>query len=350
MTSNKKGTMMKMTGKTIRRILIRSLIGFTIVLCAGCSITSLLLQRNLKQGGYMETWSQDDGRVLTGLAYGKGALNRYDLYLPKDLDPKADAPLLLFIHGGSWTEGQRGDMAYACKYYSKHGCITATMDYSLVSDKAPDVTVKTMLDEITACTAALKKRLAKEGYHTPKLAVGGFSAGGHLALLYAYSRASESAIPLAFVFDKVGPVSFHKEFWGADISAVLIGYGAHIQVDPKKLDAPETVAAADSLSPLHFVGPDSPPTIFAYGGKDDLVKPIHRDELAKALEAHHVPNIRVDFPHSNHAMWDDPDSTESFRKAVLQYCETYMKPKKDDPEPNKKESEQDKKESEPEKQ
>ncbi len=315
---------MKLSGRKIRRILIWSLVAFNLVLCAGCGLTGLVLQRNLKQGGYTESWSADDGRVLSGLSYGKEKANKYDLYLPKNLDPKADAPLLLLIHGGSWTEGKRGDMAYACKYYAKNGCITATMDYSLISQKNPDVTVKTMLDEITACIAALKKRLEKEGYHAPKLAFGGFSAGGHLALLYAYSRASESAIPVAFVFDKVGPVSFHKEFWGADISAALIGYGAHIQVDPKKLDTPEMKAAADSLSPLHFIGPKSVPTVFAYGGKDDLVKPIHRDELAKALEAHHVPNVRVDFPNSNHMLWDDPDSTVAFRKAVLQYCETYM--------------------------
>ena len=323
---------MKLSGRKIRRILIGFLTAVCLVLllCAGCARGAI--QKNLKQGGYMESWSADDGRVLTGLSYGTAKANKYDLYLPKGVEPGKDAPLLLLIHGGSWTEGNRGDIAYACKYYAKKGCITATMDYSLVS-KENDVTIKTMLDEITACIAAIQKKLKKEGYNAPKLAVGGLSAGGHLALLYAYSRASESAIPVAFVFEKVGPVSFRKEFWGADISAILIGYGARIPVDPKKLDAPETVAAANSLSPLHFVGPDSPPTIFAYGGRDDLVKPIHRDELAKALESHHVPNIRVDFPNSNHAMWDDPDCTEAFRKAVLQYCETYMKPEPDKDEP-----------------
>lgn len=317
---------MKLSGRTIRRILIWSLVAFNLVICAGCGLSGLVLQKNLKQGGYTETWSADDGRVLSGLSYGTAKANKYDLYLPKSLDPKADAPLLLLIHGGSWTGGKRDEVAYDCKYYAKKGCITATMDYSLISQKNPDVTIKTMLDEITACIAAIKKRLEEEGYHAPKLAIGGFSAGGHLALLYAYSRAPESAIPVAFVFDKVGPVSFHKEFWGDRIAAMLIGYGAHIQVDPKKLDTPEMKAAADSLSPLHFIGPKSMPTVFAYGGKDDLVKPIHRDELAKALETHHVPNIRVDFPNSNHAMWDDPDSTAAFRKAVLLYCETYMKP------------------------
>jgi acetyl esterase/lipase len=314
---------MKLSGKRIRRILIVCLTAFCLVLllCAGCVRNAL--QKNLRQGGYLESWSEDDGRVLSGLSYGREASNKYDLYLPKNVDPKADAPLLLLIHGGSWTEGSRGDMAYACKYYAKNGCITATMDYSLVSDKN-DVTIKTMLDEITACIAALKQRLAKEGYQAPKLAVGGFSAGGHLALLYAYSRASESAIPVAFVFDKVGPVSFHREFWGDRIAAMLIGYGARVAVDPKKLDTPEMKAAADALSPLHFVNEKSAPTVFAYGGRDDLVKPIHRNELAKALETHHVPNVRVDFPNSNHMLWNDPDSTETFRKAVLHYCDKYM--------------------------
>ena len=34
-----------------------------------------------------------------------------------------------------------------------------------------------------------------------------------------FARLGKSAIPVAFVFDKVGPVSFHKEFRGADITA-----------------------------------------------------------------------------------------------------------------------------------
>ncbi len=314
---------MKLSGKKTRRILIVFLTTLCLVLlfCAGCARNAL--QKNLEQGGYIVSWSQDDGRVLAGQSYGKEALNKYDLYLPKCVDPKTDAPLLLLIHGGSWMEGSRGDMAYACKYYGKQGCITATMDYSLISDKNT-VTVKTMLDEITACIAALKKQLETEGYRAPKLALGGTSAGGHLALLYAYSRASESAIPVAFVFDKVGPVSFHKEFWGDRISAMLIGYGARTPVDPKKLDTPELKAAADVLSPLHFINEKTVPTVFAYGGRDTLVRTIHRDELAKALEQHHVPNIRVDFPKSNHMLWDDPDCTETFRKAVLQYCDKYM--------------------------
>ena len=324
--------MKKLSGKRIRWILIWSLTAVDLILFAGCATSTFLLQKNLKQGGYLVSWSEDDGQVLTGLQYGSEKTNRYDLYIPKKVDPETETPLLLFIHGGSWTVGSRSDMTYACKYYAQNGCITATMDYSLISEEDENVTIKTMLDEIGACISALKNQLKKAGYHVSGLAIGGTSAGGHLALLYAYSRAEESAIPVMFVFEKVGPVSVRKEFWGKKISAMLIGLGARVKADPENLDAPETLEAANRLSPLHFIRPESPPTIFAYGGKDDLVLPIHRDELAKTLEKHHVPNIRVDFPNSNHAMWDDPESTESFRKAVLQYCDRYGKKSQAGPE------------------
>ena len=314
---------------TIGRMILRFFLRTTAVICilflSGCGLAALLYQRNLNRGGYLESWNADEGRVLTGLSYGEGAANKYDLYLHKSIKPESEVPLLLLVHGGAWMGGKRDDMAYACKYYGKNGCITATMDYSLISEKHPEVTIRTMLDEIAACTAALKKQLETEGYHVSGMAIGGTSAGGHLSMLYAYSRGRDSAIPIAFVFDKVGPVSVTKDFWDEKTSAALIAYGAKVQVDPKKLDTPEATEAANSLSPLHFIKDGTPPTIFAYGGRDDLVRPVHRDALAKALDEHHIANVRIDFPNSNHALWDDPDCVEQFRKAVLEYCVTYLK-------------------------
>ena len=120
-------------------------------------------------------------------------------------------------------------------------------------------------------------------------------------------------------------MSVTRDFWDEKTSAALISYGAGIQVDPKKLDTPEVTEAANSLSPLHFIKDGTPPTIFAYGGRDDLVKPVHRDALARALEEHHIPNVHIDFPNSNHALWNDPDCVDQFRKAVLEYCVKYLK-------------------------
>ena len=293
---------------------------FFAFLIKGC----ISLVNCLKQGGYIVELTTEDGQEIAGLVYNSNKRLKYDLYIPSGLDSDSCAPLLLFIHGGSWNSGQRQDIAYACKYYAKQGCITATLDYSLVSDEHLEVTIYTMLDEITECIGAMKKYLTEHGYKTPKIAIGGFSAGGHLALLYSYSRAAESPIPIAFVFEKVGPSDFSEKAWGAEMSAALVSCGTHQKVDVADLDLPESQRLVASLSPVSFITKDSIPTIFAYGGKDDLVKDWHRKILAETLEANDVPHIAIDFPNSHHGMWDDPDKTEEFRKAVLFYCKKYM--------------------------
>ena len=272
------------------------------------------------QGG----WGKKDGNQLTGLVYDQAKGLQYDVFIPKNAKKGADVPLMLFIHGGAWQSGRRQDMAYACKYYAKNGCITATLDYSLVSSKRPKVTIYTMLDEITRCIGALKGELAKRGYRTPKIALGGFSAGGHLALLYSYSRAGESPIPIAFVCEKVGPSDFGEKAFGRKISAQLVSGGSGKEVMVADLEKPEVRKLRDSLSPVAFVTGKSVPTIFAYGGKDNLVKRYHRDVLAEALKKNGVAHVEVDFPNSQHGMCSDPEKTEEFRKAVLKYCQTYM--------------------------
>jgi len=297
------------------------------VLSNGCITSMLIMRHYLKQGGYIEEWTKKDGQETTGLVYNAGKDLKYDLYIPAAIEAEANTPLLLLVHGGAWNSGRRQDISYACKYYAKHGCITATLDYSLVSDKHPEVTIYTMLDEITECIGSIKAYLADHGYKAPRIAIGGFSAGGHLALLYSYSRAAESPIPIAFVFEKVGPSDFSEKAWGAEMSAGLVSAGTGHKIAAADLGLPESQRLVASLSPALCVTTNSVPTIFAYGGKDNLVKSHQRNVLAEALATNGVAHVAIDFPNSHHGMWSDPDQTEEFRKAVLSYCQTYMREK-----------------------
>ena len=311
-------------GRTI--ITVAAVAIFVFLIRGGISSAQTLVD-HLNQGGYLVQWTKKDGQEINGLVYNSAKGLKYDLYIPSGLNSDASAPLFLFIHGGSWNSGRRQDISYACKFYAKHGCITATLDYSLISKERPEVTIYTMLDEITECIGAIKGYLSEHGYKTPKIAISGFSAGGHLALLYSYSRAAESPIPIAFVFEKVGPSDFSEKAWGARTSAALVSAGSGQKVAEADLESPESQRLVASLSPASFITKDSVPTIFAYGGKDDLVKGCHRTILAEALDANGVDHIAVDFPNSHHGMWDDPDKTKKFRKAVLSYCKKYMSEK-----------------------
>ena len=285
----------------------------------------MVLRQHLKQGGYIEDWSRKDGLETTGLVYNAAKGLKYDMYIPSGLEDGGVTPLLLFIHGGAWHSGKRQDIAYACKYYAKHGCIAATLDYSLVSENRPDVTIYTMLDEITECIGAIRDYLGEHGYKASKIALGGFSAGGHLALLYSYSRAKESPIPIAFVFEKVGPSDLSEKAFGPEMCAGIVSVGTGRRIAVSELGLPESQRLVASLSPVSFLSTNSVPTIFAYGGKDDLVKEHHRRVLSEALEVNGIAHVAVDFPNSHHGMWSDPDQTKEFRKAVLLYCDLYMR-------------------------
>src|SRR5690606_14170710 len=48
-----------------------------------------------------------------------------DIYRPKNLEKKA--PLLVFIHGGSWKSGERSDYLVYLLSYAQKGYITATV-------------------------------------------------------------------------------------------------------------------------------------------------------------------------------------------------------------------------------
>ena len=291
-----------------------------------CKFLALIVASILVVGcaGGQKAWSKEDGQAILNQVYDKEKNLVYDMYIPKDLKKDAPVRLALFIHGGAWKGGSRHDIAFACKHYAKQNCVTATIEYSLLSKEHPEVTISTMLDEITACIKAIKEKLEAEGYQTSKIALSGISAGGHLALLYSYSRAEESPIPIAFVFEFVGPTDFSEKTLGANDSAGLLSFIVGKKIKPEYVNKPKVKKLADSLSPVSFVTEKSVPTIYAYGGKDWLVKLCHRDALTQALEKNGVPHVCVDFPNSNHGMSNDPDKLAEFNKAVMSYFDKYM--------------------------
>ena len=52
-------------------------------------------------------------------------------------------------------------------------------------------------------------------YTIDKMATSGYSAGGHLALLYVYSRPDAAAVPVELVFEQVGSAVFTPELWNS---------------------------------------------------------------------------------------------------------------------------------------
>ena len=80
------------------------------------------------------------------------------------------------------------------------GYITAKMGYTVLSGEYPEYNIYRILDEITACTENIIEQLQSIGFEGTKLemAIGGVSAGAHLASLYAYTI-KKTPIPIKFL-------------------------------------------------------------------------------------------------------------------------------------------------------
>jgi arylformamidase len=98
--------------------------------------------------------------------YGPGERQRYDLFRAR----QANAPLVVYIHGGYWQRGDRKDYSFVAKELNAAGIDVALPSYSL----CPAVTVPDIVAELRLCLAALWRDTAKHPLVT------GHSAGGHL--------------------------------------------------------------------------------------------------------------------------------------------------------------------------
>ena len=145
------------------------------------------------------------------------ATNNYDIYVPKDISKTTKHTVLLFIHGGAWVTGFKSDVNPYIQEFANKGYITATIKYTLLKKEMNDNSLSIFrdLDEIDACIKSIKNVLNELEFDTTKtnLVLGGASSGAHLAMLYAYSRGNESAIPLRFVVDAVGPTNIKPDAW-----------------------------------------------------------------------------------------------------------------------------------------
>jgi acetyl esterase/lipase len=168
----------------------------------------------------------------------------------------------------------------------------------------------------------------------------GHSAGGHIALTTAATRADsalddsddDQAVPIsvAAVIDCYAPVSFHAGDTsmlqigpaGIDLAAILANQradGAIPAVD--LLEKACTEAEADAVSPLALVDPDFPPTMIVHGTADVLIQPINSRRLADELSRLGVINELVTFAECNHEF----DAAPSYAAAVVAHVDVFLR-------------------------
>jgi len=214
-----------------------------------------------------------------------------DIYKPKDIDE--GAPLLIFVHGGSWKKGNRADMLALLLDFAQRGYITATVSYRLGS-------YPQCVEDVSDAVNWFYDHGDDYGYDPDRIAIVGASAGAHLAMMAAYGWEArkinqdtiESSRLVKAVVNIFGPVDLTTDFARKRPSIIsLLG---------KTYDeAPELFQEA---SPIHYVHKGVPPTMIIHGTSDELVPNSQADQLKEKLDDAGVPYVDYRYPLWPHAM------------------------------------------------
>ncbi|MDO5402592.1 MAG: alpha/beta hydrolase [Eubacteriales bacterium] len=283
-----------------------------------------------KMKKYTVKWNDKIGKTYTDLSYGNKPANKFDLYVPAD-NTKETYGLIVYLHAGGFTSGDKADDARMLQWLCSLGYVTAGINYTLFNEENPDANIYTQSMEIKDSIPYVIEEAKKLGYNIDRMAMSGGSAGGCLALIYAYRDADTSPVPVRMVFEGVGPSSFYPEDWknygfdqNKEAAAGLFSQmtGKSITVDMFGIS--EYDELVKDTSALYWVNKNTVPTLMAYG-KYDTFQPYEGSvRLDEKLTKYNVPHDYIVFEHSGHGLQNDNKQMIKYSEAILDYLEKYM--------------------------
>ena len=117
---------------------------------------------------------------LADQAYGPHERHRLDVWRPESAD--GTAPVLIFLHGGGFVRGDKGDVANLANWFARHGVVAVAMNYRY----APEATWPAGGEDVAAAMAWVRGSGALHGGDPAKIVVAGNSAGAVHAGTYAF--------------------------------------------------------------------------------------------------------------------------------------------------------------------
>ena len=266
-------------------------------------------------------WDESVGEIYSNLDYENDNGNQYDLYIPSGLDKLENQYLILFIHGGSFNSGSKEDGESWCKYYATKWYITASVDYTL-QNQGKDASIYLMNEEIENAVTAIKQKTEELGYHIAGMAPCGVSAGGTLAMNLAYN--GNSAIPVKFVFQLAAPTYFAPSEWSLLMKVDRLDSEEKLckMMTGKELEDYDT--EIQNISPACIVNEDSVPSLIGYGLIDHCVPLSQKYYLIEVYDRDNVMYDYIEFPKSNHGMYNDLDKLQEFLDKSLEYARVYF--------------------------
>jgi acetyl esterase/lipase len=219
-----------------------------------------------------------------------------DIYLPNGKYPAhpAPLPLVVFIHGGGWAEGNK-NFPLALALVEK-GYVVASLNYRLTGEAI----FPAQLDDCKAAIRWLRGNAGNYSIDPNRIGVWGLSAGGHLAAL------------LGTTGDRANGAEGAYTPYSSKVQAVCDWYGPSDFSTPRKnlngyaLEIASKFLGGDfdhlgkEASPVTYVSSQTCPFLIVHGENDHIVPVAQAQELYDKLKAVDVDVSLLIIPGEDH--------------------------------------------------
>tara|TARA_R110002072_G_scaffold181232_7_gene337285 strand:+ start:20168 stop:21094 length:927 start_codon:yes stop_codon:yes gene_type:complete len=196
---------------------------------------------------------------------GEAATQTLSLYRARGI--AEPAPVLLFVHGGSWEWGDPKDYGFVARSLAPAGYVVALAGYRLGEEGR----YPAMLEDTAQAIGWLHANAVRYGGDPGRIYLAGHSAGAYNVVQVALEPrwlASEG-VPASAIRGVVGMAGPY-DFFPFDKDSTRAAFG----------DAPDPQAT----QPINHARGDAPPMLLLAGTDDTTVKPRNTRALAAALE------------------------------------------------------------------
>ncbi|UTX48189.1 alpha/beta hydrolase [Chryseobacterium sp. MA9] len=247
----------------------------------------------------------------------KGNAVKLDIFTPKNAPAGQLLPVLIYVHGGGWIEGDK--VVHADNYLETTIAKLMTKQYAVISINYTLLNDSTHfplpLEDTKDAVRWVRKNAEQYHFDTNNIGLFGASAGAHLSLMAAYTpdntylgspELSSYSAKVNYVIDHYGPADLNKLFYTklGTIPVALIGLMSKKIVglqenlvkgisgyDIRK-EQDRAIDYLKTISPINFVS-EGVPTLIVQGNNDKIVPLNQSKKLHRKLNRAKIQNSLI---------------------------------------------------------
>lgn len=281
---------------------------------------SVSLSKSIKLDTNNRRGLQD--RTETYLQLADGTELKLDVWAASASTPR---PAIIKVHGGAWTHGARHKMTAWDHWLREQGYTVLDISYRL----SPPARWQEAVGDVKAAIGWVASNAQRLNVDADRLCLMGYSAGGHLSMLAAYTpdhpllpaAANTTSVRPACVINLYG-ISDLKRLYENSGSLPYIRTAMRDYVGGEPADYPERYAL---LSPVNHLDGESPPTLTILGQQDRIVPQEQALLLDQAFQRAGASHELWLIPAADHGFdfnWNGL-ATQAARQRVSQFLQTW---------------------------